>query len=620
MAAPSTTRARIQLLLGGEDESERLAALKALQGFKIPLVADVLKLVAEWEPGSPLETEGRAVIAAIEQHLAQGRRAPPADRIADAFRAAGSRYRTLGAISKSLVGPVYLAAQVPLRRLVALTVLPADAIADTATRHRFERQMRALSLVASPHLPSVHDAGFWDGHGFTAVELVDGPAVQQMLETREPQDPGDVLRILEEVGLALDALHQGGLVHGMVHAARIHLDAHGRYRLAGFGFPGVLAKRGGTGVRAPEDVDGAAPAASADLYALAMVAFEALTGRPPFTGDSPEAVAAAQRAGAPKAGGARPGCEAICKLVETMLAPEPFRRPARSAADLLALLKDARAGLPPREPVAAPPEPPPAESRREADARTVLVVDDEEIIVELISQILNDAGYRVLAATSIEQALKTLAGNRVNVVLTDIMFPGGESGLDLVGRVKQDHPDVQVVAMTGSRDAALREELMGKGAAAMMSKPLELSQILVVIERACRGGGRSLLLVDDDEFVRRLLSKMFSSEDYKVRAVGTVADALKALEEEVPDVVVCDKNLQGESGLDLLRETSDKYPHLPFIMLTATPDLESTSQAYRMRVFDYVVKSSDFAHLRRAVRQAVFFGVKSGRSTVVSQH
>jgi DNA-binding NtrC family response regulator len=97
-----------------------------------------------------------------------------------------------------------------------------------------------------------------------------------------------------------------------------------------------------------------------------------------------------------------------------------------------------------------------------------------------------------------------------------------------------------------------------------------------------------------------------------------VADALKCITDEVPDVVVCDLNLQGESGLDLLRMVSEDYPNLPFIMLTSTPDLETTSQAYRMRAFDYVVKSSDFSLLRRAVKQAVFFGVKSGRHPLLS--
>jgi DNA-binding NtrC family response regulator len=235
-------------------------------------------------------------------------------------------------------------------------------------------------------------------------------------------------------------------------------------------------------------------------------------------------------------------------------------------------------------------------------------------------QILQDAGYRVLTAHSPEEALDRMAKEQVHVVLTDVMFPNGESGVDLVGAIRQRHPNTQVVAMTGSRDAAIREELMGKGAGAMMSKPLELSQILLVIERACRGGGRSLLLVDDDPMVRKLLSKMFTTEEYRVRAVGSVAEALNAVNEEVPDVIVCDKNLDGESGFDLLTPVADRYPNLPFIMLTATPDLESSSQAYRMRVFDYVVKSSDFALLRRAVKQAVFFGVKSGRNPLISAH
>lgn len=620
MASASNTRARIQLLLAGEDEGERRAALLALQGFRIPLVADVLRLLLEWEPNTAIANEARPVLEAMVQHLA-ARKSPPPDRIAEAFRAPTSRYRTLGAIRSTAIGPMYLAVQVAFRRLVALTVAPGETL-DAAARGRLERQLRSLAVVSHPGLPAVHDCGAQDGHVFVATELADGPVMQQLVDDHRALPPGEVMKLVEDIASALEALHAGGLIHGGVHATNVQADAHGRYRLTGFAYPGVLAKpRAPISPRPPEEPDAAPATVAGDLYALATVAWHALTASSPWSGDTPEALAKARQAGPPRLAAPTPEAEAIARLLESMLAPDPLERAARSANELVALIQKARRTLParPSRPVPVPavqvvetPTPP-----ADGPHKTVLVVDDEDIILELLSQILMDAGYRVLTAPSPESALKLLKTTPVDVVLTDVMFPNGESGVDLVGALRREHPGINVVAMTGSRDAAIREELMGKGAAALMSKPLELSQILQVMERACKGGGRSLLLVDDDVLIRNLLSKMFTTEDYRVKAVGSVREATAALAEEVPDVVVCDLYLNHESGMDLLRAIGEKYPNLPVIMLTSSPDLESTSQAYRLRAFDYVMKSSDFSLLRRAVKQAVFFGVKSGRNNLL---
>ena len=117
------------------------------------------------------------------------------------------------------------------------------------------------------------------------------------------------------------------------------------------------------------------------------------------------------------------------------------------------------------------------------DGASILVVDDEERVRGLLVRLLEEEGYQVSAVASAEEALRELEGGSHDVVLTDLMMPG-RSGMELLGEIRQGHPDTAVILVTahGTVDSAV--EAMGKGAFHYVCKPFKLDEVRIIVQRA----------------------------------------------------------------------------------------------------------------------------------------
>ncbi|WCJ58948.1 response regulator [Fontisphaera persica] len=113
-----------------------------------------------------------------------------------------------------------------------------------------------------------------------------------------------------------------------------------------------------------------------------------------------------------------------------------------------------------------------------------------------------------------------------------------------------------------------------------------------------------VLLVEDDPPVLRTLERMLKSDGHEVYAVGEMPSALQVLEAQPVDVVITDLMLPGASGVELLRFLQDHHPHLPAIVITGEPTLESAVEAVRTRAFEYLSKPVSRSQLSRAVARA----------------
>jgi len=627
-------RSRLLVLLSDPVAAHRGEALEALADVRMPLVAELLRLILTWEENPEVKALGQKTMASIESDLTASGKPPTSDRIARAFRSAGSRYYPLGLVGSDPMGPSYLAVQLALKRLVTLKAMVPRAGGVQEGVGSLVTAIEAVSRIEHPNVASVVDSGVHETVRFLVTELVDGQPLVHALSCDEANDWELVVDCMIQAASGLQAMHDLGVTHGPFSAASFVLDRFGTVKLTDFG---QLRFRTPSGSVSPRPESGSTGYGESlldvgeDLRALGTMLYRALSGRPY---DKPSGTDA-DNARLP----AMPGVPAKLEGVFARLFMEEPSRSFGSCEELITSLKSVSqesfsSGLAvAAEPATAAgslptPAPtqwnPPVEQLTDTvstsgggagngpmrSPQTILVVDDEATILDLIGDLLSDAGYRVLGATNPEQALATMSEGPVDLVLTDILFPGGCSGLDLVEKLQMRYPDAPIVAMSGSRDVSLRESLIRSGVLTFLSKPLSMDQVLAVAARACQGGCRSLLIVDDDRLLLTVLKRLFEKERYRVRVAEKVCDALSSISEETPDVIVCDLRLKDESGLDLLRESSERYPDVPFIMLTASPSLESVSQAYRMRVFDFVTKSSDSLQLRRSVRAAVWHRMK----------
>ncbi len=206
------------------------------------------------------------------------------------------------------MGEVYRAFDTVRGRMVALKLLRPDLAADPQYQERFRRESQIAARLQEPHVIPVHDFGAIGGVLFIDMRLVDGGSLRDMLQARGPLAPADAMAIVAQVASALDAAHADGLVHRDVKPENVLINADGFAYLVDFG----IARGGGdpslTGAglpigsylyMAPERFNGDWVGPATDVYSLACLLYECLTGRTPFDFPEPAAVMSAHLFSAP---------------------------------------------------------------------------------------------------------------------------------------------------------------------------------------------------------------------------------------------------------------------------------------------------------------------------------
>jgi serine/threonine-protein kinase len=190
---------------------------------------------------------------------------------------------------------VWAAEDAVLGRQVAVKVLASHVAAEPAARTRFEREARTAARVSNhPNVVTIYDVGEQDGTPFIVMELLSGGSVADRLRSRRPVPARQALAWLTETAAALDYAHAEGIVHRDVKPANLLLDERDRIAVGDFGIARLaddtsLTQAGqvlGTAAYlSPEQALGTPATDASDRYALAVVAFELLTGRRPFEGE-----------------------------------------------------------------------------------------------------------------------------------------------------------------------------------------------------------------------------------------------------------------------------------------------------------------------------------------------
>ncbi|HEX6490887.1 MAG TPA: serine/threonine-protein kinase, partial [Gaiellaceae bacterium] len=213
------------------------------------------------------------------------------------------RYRSPRRIAQGGMGEIYRATDSTLGRAVAIKVLAERYARDDAVRARFTREaLAAARLSGEPHIVTIFDVGEHAERPFIVMEYLGGGSLEQRLRRHGAQEPGQALEWLEQAAEALDAAHRNGVVHRDVKPANLLLDRSANVHVADFGIASAAGMDsltmtgtvlGTAGYLSPEQALGERATPASDLYALAVVAFELLSGRRPFENESLTAEAAA---------------------------------------------------------------------------------------------------------------------------------------------------------------------------------------------------------------------------------------------------------------------------------------------------------------------------------------
>jgi len=580
------------------------------------------------------------------------------------------KYEIVGELGKGAMGVVYKGYDPAIQRHVALKVIrkadldPADA---AAVLERFKREAQAVGKLHHPNIVAIYDYGEDDDFAFIAMELVTGRALREHIRSGYRPELKEFPEILIHLLEGLEYSHIQGVVHRDIKPANVLISDMGVAKISDFGIARIeashLTKMGevlGTPFyMAPEQFSGSADERS-DIYSAAVIVYEVLTGRRPFDGAGAPLMRKILEEMPPPPSGLEPRLpREIDAVLMKALAKEPTERyrnarqfagallqafesrgrisqplplPEESegdkrlaggiaeggtisgkAASLRRVLGDRPSEKSAEEPASGPPL---TATRRPA----LLFVDDEERVVNALRSVFKDS-YRVVTATSGDQALGMVRREKFHVVVSDQRMPG-MLGVDLLREVKGIAPNTVRILLTGYSDLAAIVGSVNEGEVyRFIHKPWQQEDLMATVAEAVtiaialeaspppRAAGKRdddvAVLVLDDPALARATREMVGDLAHVEHAV-TLEETMRIFGEREVAVLVADLESRRFDNMVLFKLLKQEHPGTLVIVTTRASDSELIiSLINEARIFRFVNKPVNLSLLQTHIVAAL---------------
>jgi len=286
-----------------------VAGVVSILGFLYFILIGQKSLVEWWAERREKRRTASASTQPAQQNAAPNHAPPQAEAAGRAPAKAQKRnligqtlgpYQIVEQIGAGGMGTVYKAYQRSMDRYVAIKVLPEHLSQDAQFLKRFQREAKAIARLEHAHILPAHDYGEQAGITYIVMRYVNGGTLRDRI-AQGPLPVGEIVRIVEQVGGALDYAHRQGLIHRDIKPGNILLDVQGDAYLGDFGLARMIAASqhitSGAGLAvgtpayiSPEQGQGLKADPRSDLYSLGVVLYEMATGRVPYEAETPIAL------------------------------------------------------------------------------------------------------------------------------------------------------------------------------------------------------------------------------------------------------------------------------------------------------------------------------------------
>ena len=252
---------------------------------------------------------------------------------------------------------------------------------------------------------------------------------------------------------------------------------------------------------------------------------------------------------------------------------------------------------------------------------TILVVDDERMICDMLRAVLARHGHDVLTAHGGREGLQLFRQHRPQVTLLDLRMPDLD-GISVLKQIRQVDPQATVMILTGAGTDALEQQAWTLGVTDFLRKGIPLDALERALERVMRqplqapgearsgaaagmATGASVLVVDDEPMFRSLVTKYLTRRGYQVREARNGQEALALVKEAAPQVIILDLYMPGMNGVMVLVELRGMQYKGNVIVLTGSQDERVLKEALNLGSLDVLSKPVDLERLALTIEVGV---------------
>jgi len=260
---------------------------------------------------------------------------------------------------------------------------------------------------------------------------------------------------------------------------------------------------------------------------------------------------------------------------------------------------------------------------QKAESPTVLVVDDEQIICDLLRTMLHTAGYEVITASSGREGLALFCQQRPRFTLLDLRMPD-MYGIEVLKEIRKVDQYASVIILTNYGTDELESQARKLGITDFLSKNMTFDAIMASTERVLQKavstrttkvpakgsttaadgmtGEDLILVVDDEPQIRDLLQRSLTQRGYRVQVASSGQEGLAAVDKEKPSLIILDMYMPGLNGIEVLKQLRKRNYKNGIVLLTGSHDQKLLKEAWELGVADIMGKPLDLDRLALVVR------------------